>query len=240
MAEVRRVPLGHPPAGSWLPGLVSTVAVLVALAVLKPWAPAASDSAQPTANATQRVVPVATERTGAQRYDARLFGAREPDPAWELWPAGYVVQFGIAGPVRVTGQDDPDPVPGASGQLPASPSPSGAAPATQQPPTEPPLDEHLVDLGPSDHLVALGINTPRDVKVEEIILWSVEGRLPRVVPIVRLPTLWESTHFLVIAPEDPGARGQPGAWEPGKYRLDLFTTAMEVRRVDLVIRPPLD
>ena len=78
------------------------------------------------------------------------------------------------------------------------------------------------------------------MKVEEIILWSIEGRLPRIVPIVRLPTLWESTHFLVIAPEDPGARGQPGAWEPGRYRLDLFTTAAEVRRVGLVIRPPLD
>jgi hypothetical protein len=103
-----------------------------------------------------------------------------------------------------------------------------------------PIDEHLVDLGPSDHLVALGINTPLDVKVEEIILWSVEGRLPAMVPIVRLPALWESTHFLVIAPEDPAAAGQPGAWEPGRYRLDLFTTTMEVRRVDLLIRPPLD
>lgn len=237
MADVPRVPLGRPPAGSWLPGVATGTAVVLGLMILKPWAPAA-----PTATAaplpTFRVGPVRTQPPFPQ-YDPRLFGFREPDPAWELWPAGYVVRFGMAGPVRVQGHDDSglpagSPAPGES----AAPS---AVSSPAAPSASPSLPTNVVDIGPADHLVALGINTPREARIELVRLWWLEdGKPPYLVPIVRLPTLWESDHFIVIAPEHPDVAGQPFEWEPGLYRLDLTNAAMEVREVYLLVGEPLD
>ena len=34
-------------------------------------------------------------------YDHELFGIYEPEPRWELWPAGYLVSFGYA--IRIGG-----------------------------------------------------------------------------------------------------------------------------------------
>lgn len=241
MAEVPRVPLGSPPAGSWLPGVAATVAIILALAVLKPWAPPIDPDAGATPRPTFYIGPATTERTGPRPYDPRLFGLREPDPAWELWPAGYVVQFGMAGPLKVHGQDGASPTPGAS--APASSGPPGAAsPAPSPAGTEPPAG-NVVDLGPADHLVALGINTPREVRVESIALWLLAedhaGGEDEVV-LVRLPTLWESDHFLVIGVGDPNAPGQAGAWPAGLYRLEITTVFGEVREVLLRVQPPLE
>lgn len=237
MAEVQRVPLGGPPAGSWLPGVATAATIFLALAILKPWAPAEPSAAAPTARPTASSGPAQTERTGPRPYDPRLFGGREPDPAWELWPAGYVVQFGMAGPLKVQGRDGTSPGPGWSTAATAAPtgapSASGAASAS--------LPPDVVDLGPSDHLVALGINMPLEFRVERVTLWELDpGRVPIVVPIVYLPTLWESQHFIVIAPESREFPGQPAAWEPRLYRLDLTTSTMEVREITMLVRPPLD
>lgn len=240
MAEFERVPLRPRPSRNWLPSAGVALAVFLVVAIVKPWdlgPPATAGVATPLA--TFYVGP--TERTGPRDYDPRLFGGREPDPAWELWPAGYVVQFGLAGPVRVYGQDGASPDPGETQAPSAGATDAPTGPPGSSRPAGSPLPENVVNLGPSDHLVALGINTPLDTRVEEVALWRLDGGGgPTNVPIVRLPTPWESTHFIVIAPEDPGAVGRPGPWEAGMYRLDLTTTAMEVREVLLVVHPPLD
>lgn len=244
MAEVPRAPLGRPPARSWLPGIAWGFLVIVGLAILKPWGTSPSTGPDPTVQPTFVFGPAATERPRVRGYDPRLFGLREPDPAWELWPAGYVVQFGIAGPVRVHGQDDPDASPGASPSVPvAAPSPAAASPGVAPGPSasaDPDLEGHVVELGAADHLVALGINTPVEHRVVAVDLRRIDqGRGSGVaVAIVRLPTLWESEHFIVIAPEDPLAAGQPGPWQAGLYRLDLTTAQGEVREVLLRILPP--
>ncbi len=246
MAEFERVPLRPRPTRNWLPTAGLGFAIFLAVAIVKPWGSPPQTAGDATPLPTFYIAP--TEQTGPRDYDPRLFGYREPDPAWELWPAGYVVQFGLAGPLRVHGQDGASlpPGPGASGgpgssAVPGRSTPPGSAPSPTAPArTEPPPEPGVVDLGPADHLVALGINTPRDVRVEQVTLWDLDvSGPPQTLPIVRLPTLWESTHFIVIAPEAEDGSGQPAAWEPGHYRLDLTTTTMEVREVLLRVRPAL-
>lgn len=245
MAEFQPVPIGRPPPRSWLPALGSVMVLLVALAVVKPWqAPQAGDpnGGVPTQSAAPVAPRTAMPRSDRNTYDPRLFGNREPDAAWELWPAGYVVEFGMAGPVDVHGQESAAP----SGGPAASPEPDrsavagGSAAPSPLPPAPSPGAEHVVDLGPADHLIALGINTPADVRVTEVRLW-LDGRRQCfcvAVPIVRLPTLWESDHFLVIGIADPDRPGDTGPWTPGEYRLELETVAGEVRSVRLRVLAP--
>ena len=234
MAEFQRVPLRPRPDRNWLPTAGLALAVFLALAIVKPWdSSRPSTAGDPTPGPTFFIRP--TERTGPREYDPRLFGGREPDPAWELWPAGFVVQFGLAGPVKV-GEGAPTTAPGASGAAGESGAPPPAA--SGAPASDLPLGSNVVDIGTADHLVALGINTPLDARVESVRLFLLTGTRSDVVETVRLPTLWESSHFLVIAPADPAAPGQPAAWRPGRYRLELTTTFGDIRLVELLVRPP--
>jgi hypothetical protein len=100
----------------------------------------------------------------------------------------------------------------------------------------------VVDIGPADHLIALGINTPADVRVTEVRLW-MQGRQScfcQAIPIVRLPTLWESDHFVVIGIADPERPGATGPWIPGEYRLELETVGGDVRSVRLRVSAPVN
>ena len=248
MAEFERVPLRPRPKRDWLPGAVLGVTAFIGLAIVKPWDfGRAQTGAGGTPPPTFFVRP--TERTGARPYDPILFGFREPDPAWELWPAGYVVEFGMSGPVRVNGQAAPSPVPGDTPTPEESPAPSLASsqrpgpsgsPTPSAPVATPAVDAAVIDLGTAAHLVALGINTPADVHVETVTLSLLTDDAITPIAIVRLPTFWESTHFLVIAPEDKALPGQAAPWEPGLYRLVLTGAFGEVRQIDLRVRPPLE
>ena len=245
MAEFQRVPLRPRPDRNWLPTAGLALAIFLALAIVKPWDLAQRATAgDPTPNATFFIRP--TERTGPREYDPRLFGGREPDPAWELWPAGFVVQFGLAGPVKV-GQGAASPAPGGASAPPGASDTPPSSPADGSPgppgpsgpsPSDLPLGSGAVDIGTADHLVALGINTPLDARVASVRLFFLTGSRSDVIETVRLPTLWESSHFLVIAPADRAAPGQPAAWRPGRYRLELTTVFGEVRLVELLVRPP--
>ena len=248
MAEFERVALRPRPKRDWLPSAGIVVAALIGLAILKPWGASGPgvSSADATALPTFFVRP--TERTGPRPYDPILFGGREPDPAWELWPAGYVVEFGLAGPVKVQGPRGASPAPGESAAplqsappVAASPSPKPARSAFPSPPVPTPVvDDGVVDLGTTSHLVALGINTPADVHIETVTLSRLAGDALTPVPVVRLTTYFESTHFIVIAPEDPAAPGQTIPWAPGRYRLVLAGAFGEVREIDLRVRAALD
>lgn len=244
MAEFQPVPIGRPPPRSWLPALGSSLAIILALAIVKPWhALGPGAGAVPAASASTGRAAAGTPQAQRERdiYDPRLFGNYEPEPAWELWPAGYVVEFGIAGPVDVHGQESAAP----SGGVAATADP-GATPATGPPdqtvppPLPTPGPEHVVDLGASDHLIALGINTPAHVRVTEVALWMQAGTVCCDQPIstIRLPTLWESEHFLVIGIADPLRPGEAGAWLAGEYRLDLVTEGGEIRSVRLRVTAP--
>lgn len=245
MAEFQPVPIGRPPPLSWLPVLGSTLAIILALAIVKPWdALGRGEVGLQPASASAGPAAARTPEPQRERdiYDPRLFGNYEPDPAWELWPAGYVVEFGIAGPVDVHGQQSTGPSGGATASAePGLPTPAPGLPQGTALPGPPfPGIEHVVDLGPSDHLIALGINTPADVRVTEIALWLLAGTAccEESIAIVRLPTLWESKHFLVIGIADQSRPGEAGPWRAGEYRLDLVTVEGEIRMVRLRVTPP--
>jgi hypothetical protein len=236
MAEFRRRPVRRPDRRSWLTTTLATLGIVLAIAILKPWedraAGADAAAASPAASSPARQAAVPTPRTPRFGYDPRLFGIREPDPAWELWPAGYVVEFGIAGPVPVLGQDDPAP-----SELPlpgASIAPGGAGAPADEP--------YVVELGPADHLVALGINTPADIRVERIALWRLTDRscCPEAVEILRLPTLWDSRHFLVVGVADADQPHVAGRWTPGRYRLELTTVTGDERVVLMSVAEPVE
>ena len=241
MADIERVPVGRPLPPSWLPTIGTVSVVLLALAILKPWGvtvpPLPTAVPDPAAGAT--IAPATEGPAERDVYEPRLFGHREPDPAWELWPAGYVVEFGIAGPLAMSGHDQPagSPEPGGS----ATPSPTRRPSSSAPPGATFPAGEPVVDLGSTDHLIALGINTPATVRVEDILLWFYRGEncCLEPVPIVRLATPWPSDHFFAIGIADPVRPGEPGAWLIGDYRLDLVLDAGETRTIRFRVTEPL-
>src|SRR3954471_21783054 len=115
MSDLRRiVPPGKKP-DRWLRASVAIVGLFVFIAIAKPWGSGAP-LALPFPVATPRPTTASASAHGIDRgaYDPALFGQEVPDPAWQLWPAGYVVDFGLAGPVTI---DPPAPAatPDASG-----------------------------------------------------------------------------------------------------------------------------
>ena len=246
MAAFQPVPISRPPPRSWLPALGSSLAIILVITIVKPWdALGPGEGAVPPASASTG--PAAARSPEPQRerdvYDPRLFGSYEPEPGWELWPAGYVVEFGIAGPVDVHGQASAGPSGGVAATADPGTTPASGPPDQTAPPALPtPGLEHVVDLGASDHLIALGINTPADVQVTEVMLWMQAGAVCCDEPVstIRLPTLWESKHFLVIGIADPFRPGEAGGWLAGEYRLDLVTEGGEIRSVRLRITAPVD
>jgi hypothetical protein len=213
------------------------VSVLVVLAVfviliVKPWGEgrrttAATPSASPTPGyiAPSRG-PAATPRAdGAHVYDPALFGRFAVTPRWELWPTVYVYKFGLSGPLDLGGSGQP----GASGQ-----------PVT--PPASPPPDAgQLVDIGASDLLVVLGLNTPNDTRIVDARLWRfpADGS-PLRMALRELPPPWPVQTFHVYGLAFPGDADPSvvAPWPPGIYRLDLLVDPdAQIRRIGLAVRP---
>lgn len=222
---------GH---GVLIGGLVIT-ALLVAM--LKPWGSAdtgqASADPTPTATPSPSPTPSPAAKNGYSdlEYDPTIFGDTEPPAVWGLWPTGYLVTFGFVS------QIPDDPVASAA----ASTSPSGAAsPST---PVRPPSDDGgptwpaRFDVPNGSHLLLVGIDMPRAIKLTSASLQRVDpnGGLT-VVPIERFPPPWQ--HFAVVGlPLRPGDRHLE-VWPAGRYRLDLTFDPAGIRRsIDLVIGP---
>jgi hypothetical protein len=217
MGELRPVvPAGRKP-DRWLPASIAAVTFLVLIAIAKPWGRGATPTLTfPSASVPGVPTVQPTRPPGRSRYNPALFGQDAPDPAWQLWPAGYVVDFGLAGPVTM-GTDGtlPAPTPRAASTPRLTPSPS---------PTLPPPwgSEVPIRIGQADNLVVLGINTPSDVDVVQFRLSRFVGEKMVVVPIVVLPTPWPVHYFHVIGMESPDSSDVLGRWQAGVYRLTLF------------------
>jgi hypothetical protein len=204
MAEIRPV---VPPSRSRDRGLrtaVTGLAILLAVAVVKPWG-STSEPQQavitPSPYAPRTRSTATPEPSRGRAYDPDLFGQRPPAPAWELWPAGYVVHFGFAGPLSVEG-----PV----ASSPASPDPRLGGIS-------------MLDLGLAEHLDLLGLNAPLGVSVTNVALWQLPaGRPARRIDLRRFPSPWRHPTFRVYGL--PGAAvDEFGEWAPGFYRLDIVT-----------------
>ena len=103
--------------------------VLIALlvAIIKPWGSGSEAVAPPPVAASAPASPAAPVAAAASptpfdpwaNYDHEIFGIYEPEPRWELWPAGYLVSFGYAfriesGSARQTPGGVASPAPGPS------------------------------------------------------------------------------------------------------------------------------
>jgi hypothetical protein len=212
MADLKRVmPPGRKP-DRWLPAWIATIIFIVLVAIAKPWGRGAAPlPAFPSASVA---TPAASRLAGRGRYDPALFGQDAPDPAWQLWPAGYVVDFGLAGPVTMTTESSASPS--------APPSPPGRRPPPSASPAPSFDGGDPIRIGQADNLVVLGINTPADVDVVQFRLTRLEGTTSVVVPIVVLATPWPVHYFHVIGIESPDASDVLGSWRAGIYRLSLI------------------
>src|SRR4051812_33283309 len=228
MSDLRRiVPPGRKP-DRWLRASVGIVGLFVFLAIAKPWGSGGPLPVPFPVATAQATSPPTSHGLTRGAYDPALFGQEVPDPAWQLWPAGYVVDFGLAGPVTI---DPPNPAttPAASGAPAATPRPSPASPFASSEP---------VRLGGADNLVVLGVNNPDDVHVDAIRLWRYDGQAIRRVPVSSLRSPWPTPHFHVIGMPSNDTTDGLGPWQPGVYRLDLLTAPTgAIRSIVLSVDP---
>lgn len=192
------------------PQVIAVLVVIVLLALIKPWGPPTERSSAafaiptPTATPTPAPTPTADLGDGVTRpYDPLIFGDKEMQPAWGLWPAGYLVTFGFA--MRA----EPD----------ASSAPSGGpvAPGDAASPAWP----EAIDVRVGNHLLSIGVNTPLGYRVRAIALTrrTADGRT-EVVTVARPTPPWPS-HFTVIGVAGGGGTDRLAFWVPGLYRLQL-------------------
>ncbi|HEV8488660.1 MAG TPA: hypothetical protein VGQ58_02600 [Candidatus Limnocylindrales bacterium] len=222
------------------------VAVLVAVvalaaAILKPWGDGPARQAAIRASPPPARSTVPFDRSAPRGYDPDLFGHYEQKPAWELWPAGYVYQFGISGPLSL---DETGASPPAGGPPPSGPADSpGPPPVRPSPsPAPPPGAGELVDVGAADHLVVLALNTPAGTRVLDARLWMFPaGESPSRLPLVELPPPWPVDYFHVYGIPVRDDPAELAAWRPGLYRLDILVDpGIAVRRIGVLVRPPLE
>jgi hypothetical protein len=231
--------------------------VLIALlvAIVKPWG-SGSEAVTPTlvpasASATPAApVAVATSATPDPwaNYDHEIFGIYEPEPRWELWPAGYLVSFGYAFRIESTpagqspsGVASPAPgssaaptastLPGASGKPPDS-VPSATVPPPQASPTAvPPVASGApADDGPTwpatiritdgNHLGLIGINMPLGFRVSGMGVFRTTDGADEPLDIISPASDWPS-HFTIVAIADESRSEAIERWPPGTYRLEL-------------------
>src|SRR3954469_5692106 len=85
-------------------GLIITVILLaILLAILKPWSSAPGETAIERAGSSASAAPSPTPAPTAnpldaisRKYDPLIFGDRELQTDWGLWPAGYLTSLGVA------------------------------------------------------------------------------------------------------------------------------------------------
>jgi hypothetical protein len=229
MTEVRRVSAPGSPFSGRDRAIATVVSFGILVAIIKPWGDGPGTAvATPRPSASPAATPAPVDEAG-HGYDQKLFGPFEPAPDWSIWPAGYFVSVRY-----VTREAVDDPVapvvePAASpGDRPfasAAPSPAAPSPAPAGPawPTE-------IVVGPGDHLLWLGVNTPLGWTIRDTDLrrTAADGT-DEEVPLTRLPSEWDD-HFAVLGiPVEPASERLVD-WPPGEYRLSITVDPGRVTR----------
>ena len=222
MADLQRVHGPRLPLGGHGGRAVTLVLVAILLAVLKPWGGTSpTEPARPRATPSATPTPPPAQTAQPAPLDFRAFGANEPRPRWELWPAGYLVSFGFAMRIADEPVAPPTPTPAASsGASAASASPDLYEwPGTGDSPLAWP---HEIQIPAASSLYLLGLNRPLgfDVEIVRFVRLADDGTAVPV-HVVLAPTPWP-THFTIVGIS--GVEGSPilGPWPPGRYRLDVL------------------
>jgi len=205
--------------------VIAVIVIGILVALIKPWGtttpvPLARASAAPTAVAVTPRPGSPTPFDAFAGYDHELFGIYEPEPRWELWPAGYLVSFGYA--IRIGSTDtETSPPPSAPGAS-ASPGRPVASPSkTAAPASDGPHWPATITIAEGNNLGLIGINTPLgyDIASVAIVRMKTDGS-EQPLDVVKPQSQWPS-HFTVIGIADDGGRDAIENWPAGQYRLDL-------------------
>ncbi len=210
MAELQPVPNKPSPVA----GREGAVAVLLGIALLavivKPWG-STTDGADPAASPFPSHTARPSTPVGKDSVlEVDLFGPFEPTPEWSIWPAGYFVSvMYVARAPRSEAR------------------PSLAPSATSPPAADWPVS---IDVGEQDHLLWLGIDTPRGWSLDSAVLRRIGPAGSSSVVATRLvPSPWPS-HFSVVAL----ARGKTdtalAVWPAGDYQMELAVSPGDIRR----------
>jgi hypothetical protein len=217
MAELQPVPNVPSPVA----GREGAVAVLLGIALLlvivKPWG-STTDGASPTASPFPSHTAQPSKPVGKDSVlEVDLFGPFEPTPEWSIWPAGYFVSVMYVARAPRT-----------------EPRPSLAPSATSVPGADWPA---RIEVGEQDHLLWLGIDTPRGFKLEMATLRRVnEDGSGEIVDTRLIPSPWPS-HFSVVALARGTADTALAVWPAGEYGLQLVASPGDIRRtIEISIR----
>ena len=217
MAELQPVPHAPSPVAG-REGAVAVLLVIALLAVIvKPWGSTA-DRAEPTASPFPSHTAQPSTAVGkAPDLQVALFGPFEPTPEWSIWPAGYFVSVMYVARAPRT-----------------EPRPSLALSATSPPGADWPA---RIEVGEQDHLLWLGIDTPRGFKLETATLRRVDADGTRTIVDTRLvPSPWPS-HFSVVALQRGTSDTALTVWPSGDYGLQLVVSPGDIRRtIEISIR----
>ena len=226
MAQLQPVPKVPSPVAGREGAVAIALGIALLVAIVKPWG---SEPGRPDPTPFTSPTPTAADASKAvaesRELHTALFGPFEPTPEWSIWPAGYFVSvMYVARAPRSESRASPasDVVPGAS----ASWSPDGAASLPPLPGSEWPAS---IDVGAEDHLLWLGIDTPRGWSLDAAVLHRIEADgTVTPVAIKRVPSPWPS-HFSVLALAAGGTDSSLAVWPAGDYRLELTASPGEIR-----------
>jgi hypothetical protein len=85
-------------------------------------------------------------------------------------------------------------------------------------------------VGPDDHHLWLGVNTPRGWSLDSAVLRRVDqDGLSSIVPTRLVPSPWAS-HFTIVAMASNGPDSTLPVWPAGDYRLELRVSPGDIRR----------
>jgi hypothetical protein len=209
MAELQPVPNNPSPVA----GREGAVAVLLGIALLvvivKPWG-STTDRAAATASPFPSHTAEPSTAVKDSDLQVALFGPFEPTPEWSIWPAGYFVSVMYVARAPRT-----------------EPQPSLAPPATSPPGADWPA---RIEVGEQDHLLWLGIDTPRGFKLETATLRRANADGTDTIVDTRLiPSPWPS-HFSVVALPRGTTDTALTVWPAGDYGLQLVVSPGDIRR----------
>lgn len=198
MAELTRVPGPGSPLDGWAGRALGLMAIVIAIAVIKPWGSGSSPPAAASVASASAQPAIASETARpAPTWDPETLGTRPPPAAWAVVTASGRTPLGSIQPPTSVGDLDPAP-----------PADIASGP--------------VVDLGPADTLHAIAIAHPVEESVASLRLWRFgDGRPPRRIDLREMPSPWPAASVLVVVPAADAGAGN-GPWEAGLYRLDLL------------------
>ena len=210
MAELQPVPNKPSPVA----GREGAVAVLLGIALLavivKPWGSTTDRAAATASPFPSHTAEPSTAVDQDPDLQVALFGPFEPTPEWSIWPAGYFVSVMYVARAPH-----------------AEPQPSLAPSATSPPGADWPA---RIEVGEQDHLLWLGIDTPRGFKLETATLRRVNADgTGTIVDTRMIPSPWPS-HFSVVALARGSADAALAVWPAGEYDLQLVASPGDIRR----------